>query len=154
MCFNLKLSGNEVYYTIFVILLVKIMLCSKLHCQRVLNWNTFHIKPRNPKPGHRGGAGGCECLFGYAEREFFIDNLLVRIHFIIVMIRRTGLAPWEFEFPFPGSLATSFLVGTPLYPEKTKPQRVQVSGCRENLYWTYDIGPWTWATREGSKWRA
>ena len=38
------------------------------------------------------------------EREFFIDNLLVRVHFIIVMIRWTGLAPWEFEFPFPGSL--------------------------------------------------
>jgi len=31
------------------------------------------------------------------EREFFFDNLLVRIHFIIVMIRWTGLAPWEFE---------------------------------------------------------
>ena len=29
------------------------------------------------------------------EREFFIDNLLVRIHFIIVMIEWTGLAPWE-----------------------------------------------------------
>ena len=27
------------------------------------------------------------------EREFFIDNLLVRIHFIIVMVRWTGLAP-------------------------------------------------------------
>ena len=26
------------------------------------------------------------------EREFFIDNLLVRVHFIIVMIRWTGLA--------------------------------------------------------------
>ena len=34
------------------------------------------------------------------ERELFIDNLLVRIHFIIVMIRWTGLAPWEVEFPF------------------------------------------------------
>ena len=33
-------------------------------------------------------------------REFFVDNLLVRIHVIIVMIRWTGLAPWEFEFPF------------------------------------------------------
>ena len=31
------------------------------------------------------------------KREFFIDNLLVRIHFIIGMIRWTGLAPWEFE---------------------------------------------------------
>ena len=38
------------------------------------------------------------------EREFFIDNLLVRIHLIIEMIWWTGLAPWEFEFPFPGSL--------------------------------------------------
>ena len=34
------------------------------------------------------------------EREFVMDNLLVRIHLIIVMIRWSGLAPWEFEFPF------------------------------------------------------
>ena len=27
------------------------------------------------------------------EREFCIDNLLVRIHYIIVMIKWTGLAP-------------------------------------------------------------
>ena len=33
------------------------------------------------------------------EREFFIETLLVRIHFIIVMIRWTGLAPWECEVP-------------------------------------------------------
>ena len=46
-----------------------------------------------------------------AEREFFIDNLLVRIHFIIVMIRWIGLAPWEFELPFPGSLTSTFLDG-------------------------------------------
>ena len=46
-----------------------------------------------------------------SEREFFIDNLLVRIHLIIVMIRWTGLAPWEFEFPFSGSLASAFLFG-------------------------------------------
>jgi len=37
------------------------------------------------------------------EREFFIDNLLIRIHFIIVMIRWTGL-------DFPGSLTSTFLV--------------------------------------------
>ena len=36
------------------------------------------------------------------EREFFIDNLLVQIHFIIVMIRWIGLAPWEFELPVDG----------------------------------------------------
>ena len=46
---------------------------------------------------------------GGAERELVIDNLLVRIHFIIVMIRWTGLAPWEFEFPLPGSLTSTFL---------------------------------------------
>ena len=34
------------------------------------------------------------------QREFCIGNLLVRIHFIIVMIGWTGLAPWEFECPF------------------------------------------------------
>ena len=40
------------------------------------------------------------------EREFFIDNLLVRIHRCFWW---TGLAPWEFEFPFPGSLISTFL---------------------------------------------
>ena len=44
------------------------------------------------------------------ERELFIDNLLVRIHYIIVMSRWTGLAPLKFEFPFPGSLTSTFLV--------------------------------------------
>ena len=46
------------------------------------------------------------CEEGMEERELFIDNLLVRIHFIIVMIRCTGLAPWEFEFFFSGSLTS------------------------------------------------
>ena len=46
------------------------------------------------------------------ERECFIDNLLVRNHFIIVMIRWTGLAPWEFQFLFPGSLTSTFLAVT------------------------------------------
>ena len=40
------------------------------------------------------------------EREFIIDNLLVRIHRCFWW---TGLAPWEFEFPFPGSLISAFL---------------------------------------------
>ena len=38
-----------------------------------------------------------------------LKQLLVRIHFITVMIRWTGLAPWEFEFPSPGSLTSTFL---------------------------------------------
>ena len=37
------------------------------------------------------------------EREFFIENLLVRIHRCFWW---TGFAPWEFEFPFPGSLVS------------------------------------------------
>ena len=45
-------------------------------------------------------------------REFFIDDLIIRIHFINAMIRWTGLAPWEFEFPFPGSLTSTFLETT------------------------------------------
>ena len=48
-----------------------------------------------------------------AARKFFIDNLLVRIHFIIVMIRWTGLASGEFQFPFPGSLTSTFLAPPP-----------------------------------------
>ena len=45
-----------------------------------------------------------------AEREFFIDNLLVLVHFIIEMIWWTGLATLEFEFPFRGSLISTFLL--------------------------------------------
>ena len=46
----------------------------------------------------------------YIYREYVIDNLLVRIHFIIEMIWWTGLAPWEFEFLVSGSLISTFLV--------------------------------------------
>ena len=43
------------------------------------------------------------------REELCVGNLLVRVHCIIVMIRWTGLAPWEVEFPFPGSLTSAFL---------------------------------------------
>jgi len=66
--------------------------------------------PTHAVKGLIGQLSGMEVgLRGYREREFFIDNLLVRIHFIIVMIRWTGLAPWVFEFPFSGSLTSTFL---------------------------------------------
>ena len=45
------------------------------------------------------------------EREFLIDNPLVRIHFIIVLIRWTSLAPFEFEFSFPSSLTSAVFIG-------------------------------------------
>jgi len=60
-------------------------------------------------PALRAGGGIARRLGPAAEREFFITNLLVRIHVIIVMIEWTGLAPWEFEFPFSGSLTSTFL---------------------------------------------
>ena len=47
-----KISGNEVHYPIFYILLVKIMLCSKLHCQK-----SFKLKHMSYKiPGRLPGA--------------------------------------------------------------------------------------------------
>ena len=48
---------------------------------------------------------------GPLEREFLIDNMLARNRLIMVMIRWTGLAPWEHEFPFPGCLTSTFLWG-------------------------------------------
>jgi len=55
----------------------------------------------------RGTSGNCVCPRGRSsEREFAIDNLMVRIHLIIEMIWWTGLALWEFKFPFPNSLST------------------------------------------------
>ena len=53
-----------------------------------------------------------QCL-STRESEVFIDNLLVRnLRIIIVMIRWTGLVPWEFEFLFPGSLTSTFQVSS------------------------------------------
>ena len=43
------------------------------------------------------------------EIDFFIDNLLVRIRFIIVMTQWTGLAPWKFRFSFTCGLTSAFL---------------------------------------------
>ena len=45
------------------------------------------------------------------EREFFNDNLLVQIHLINEMIWWIRLAAWKVEFPFPGSLPSTFLEG-------------------------------------------
>ena len=42
-------------------------------------------------------------------RELFLDNLVVRIHFIVEIIWWTGLALWEVEFPLSSSLVSTFL---------------------------------------------
>ena len=71
--------------------------------------------PLGPFPtgrvARRWGTPRGECLAraDLGGREFFIDNLLVRVHCIIVKIWWTGLAPRELEFPFPGSLISTFL---------------------------------------------
>ena len=67
-----------------------------------------------------------------SQREFFIDNLLVRIHFFIVMIRWTGLAPWEFEFLFSGSLTSTFLAPGSTGGSSSWLARTSASERREN----------------------
>ena len=59
---------------------------------------------------HQGWLGPRLVRCSWAEKESSLDNLLVRVYFIIVMIRWTGLAPWEFGFPSSGRLRSTFLV--------------------------------------------
>ena len=54
------------------------------------------IKKKKTCTHHGHGRVGIDrglSLEKYSEREFFIDSLLVRIYFINVMIRWSGLAP-------------------------------------------------------------
>ena len=62
------------------------------------------MKPRREACIEHLSAIFCADHLRAGEREFLVDNLLVRILFFILMIRWTGLAPWEFEFPFPDHL--------------------------------------------------
>jgi hypothetical protein len=64
----------------------------------------------------------------YRETEFFIDNLPARIHYMIVMIRKTGLAPWE--FPFPGSIMSTILVSYSASPVLASPAAAYTHGTR------------------------
>ena len=66
------------------------------------------------------------------EREFFLDNPLVRIYFISEMIWWTGLAPWEFEFPFPGSIISTFLASL-RWPALATPDSSQGFTCYRTL---------------------
>jgi hypothetical protein len=74
--------------------------CRHDHCQKHLVVNTprgwSQLPTGRPPASHQHRR----------ERGFFIDNLLVRIHRCFWL---TGLAPWEFEFLFPGSLISTFL---------------------------------------------
>jgi len=68
------------------------------------------------------------------------------------MIRWTGLAPWEFELPFPGSLASTFL-------KRPATQRISAPlwGFRRALFLMSEVplyaakwGAWTGGSEEGS----
>ena len=47
------------------------------------------------------------------------------------MIRWTGLAPWEIEFPFPGSLTSTFLRQVQLAPKRGEYVRVLTDACAQ-----------------------
>ena len=51
--------------------------------------------PHGPLRSRSAVAGVAATPVPCFRESGFIDNLLVRIHFIIVMIGWTGLAPWE-----------------------------------------------------------
>jgi len=53
------------------------------------------VEDHPQQPPHQGRHAQALMVPHRREREFFIVNLLVRIHCIIVMIRWTGLAPWS-----------------------------------------------------------
>ena len=74
---------------------------------RATNEEGFQKMRDTNEEGLQSTRASCEQQVG--EREFFVDSLLVRIHFTIEMIWWTGFAPWELEFPFPGSLRSTFL---------------------------------------------
>ena len=65
------------------------------------------------------------------EREFFIDNLLVRVQRCFWC---TGLAPWEFESPFPGSLSVRSLAQSPtLSPSPSPSPCINLSASHRTL---------------------
>ena len=79
------------------------------------------------------------------ERESFIDDLLVRIHFIIEIIRWTGLAPWEFEFSFPGSLTSTCLLQGLLSHTWSRPDAARLPFAKPRRFIkTHRLKPKSW----------
>jgi len=82
--------------------------------QRLGNW--WQDAAQEAGPYRREDTVSSACSLSAAthttcrEKEFFIDNLLDRIHFVLVMIRWTGLAPWEFEHTTCRETAPSLVV--------------------------------------------
>ena len=104
-------NGNEVDYMNSWILLAKNMLCSKLHCPKAFNLIPFSCKIVGA--GRVQGLRFQEQVFefgGQVSRERVLywqpagPNPLYHRDDLV-----TGLAPRDFEFPFPGSLTSTFL---------------------------------------------
>ena len=117
---SLELSDTQVYEPQIRDLLgtaypTHIPLCPKLISTKyAISLPTFHLARRQNPQSHSACSFATKRLFwrrrsawggimsrgsnrkmsrsAWGEREFFLDNLLVRIHIIIVMIRWTGLA--------------------------------------------------------------
>jgi hypothetical protein len=106
---RLNLSGNEVYYAACSLPVVLKNSCSELHCQKVFNLISCSremfvggVRPRRRscvlllsyQLHHPVSLRGLVLCLGVVKRaahqlereSSFIDNLLVRIHLIIVMI--------------------------------------------------------------------
>ena len=70
--------------------------CSRPQVNRFVSDEKFPTSLKEEIQAHFTASANLVADYSQAEpapaREFFIDNLLVRIHFIIVMIRWTGLA--------------------------------------------------------------
>ena len=89
----ISIAGNEIYHRNHLISLVRSICVVELVASERKKSTFVRIRA------------------GVRQEELIINDLLVRIHFIMVMVRWIGLAPWEFELSFPGSLTSTFLEG-------------------------------------------
>jgi hypothetical protein len=85
----------------------------------------------NEPEGERGAV-----QVGAAEQLSLAWGVWVRVwgvHFIIEMIRWTGLVPWKIAFPFPGSLASAFLGCVHVGAAKRLSQECGASGLESGV---------------------
>jgi len=87
-----KLFGDEVYYTDFLILLVKNMPCSELHCLKVLIQLPFHVKSQGADDtgGDGGEGGGGEKYEPASETLHIFVSFQKRFHLQTLIICKLG----------------------------------------------------------------
>ena len=57
-------GSNQSYYTFALIILIKIVLCSKFHCTKLIDFQCFHVKR----------AGACELDLAAFGPEYYVGN--------------------------------------------------------------------------------